>query len=163
MVRFTTLEGTLFVVNVEETFEFYKKALGMEPVPHHGYDILSLNGKHFYNIFEAPVEDHKMLVQTTFQSRHRLQAGVELSDEADVRNAVDILTADGGKILDPPRPLPWSQCAADVIDKYGVKWFISLPMLAPPEGCLACVPINEKPGCDLCIRWAEEGFNCPKL
>ena len=163
MAKFTGLEGTLFVVNMEETFNFYKSALGMELVLHHGYDILSLNGEHFFNIFEAPTEEHDMLAQTTFKSRHRLYANVELTTEGEVRHSVDVLTADGGKILDPPRPLPWSPCAADVVDKYGVKWFISLPMLAPPEGCLACVPIDETPGCDLCIRWVEEGFVCPKI
>jgi len=163
MARFTGLEGTLFVASAQEAFEFYKNALGMETVFHHGYDILSLNGKHFYNVFEAPAEEHDMLAQTTFKSRHRLFANVELSTETEVRHAVDMLTADGDKIIDPPRPLPWSPCAADVVDKYGVKWFISLPMLAPPEGCLACVPINETPGCDLCIRWKEEGFVCPKI
>ena len=163
MGKLTGLEGTLFVASVENAFNFYKNALGMEAVPHHGYNILSLGGKHFYNIFEAPAEEHDMLTQTTFKSRHRLYANVELATEDEVRHAVDALAEDGGKILDPPRPLPWSPCAADVIDKYGVKWFISLPMLAPPKGCLACVPINETSGCDLCIRWVEEDFICPKI
>jgi len=163
MAKFTGLEGALFVANVKEAFEFYKNALGMESVPHHGYDILSLGGEHFYNIFESPADEHNMLVQTTFKSRHRLCANVELATEDELRHAVDALTADGGRIIDSPRPLPWSPYAADVVDKYGVKWFISLPMLAPPDGCLACVPINETPGCDLCIRWKEEGFICPKI
>jgi len=163
MAKFTGLEGTLFVESVDEAFNFYKSALGMESIPHHGYDILSLNGEHFYNIFEATAEEHKMLAQTTVKSRHRLYANVELSTEDEVRHAVNALTTGGGRVLDAPRPLPWSPCAADVVDKYGVKWFISLPMLAPPEGCLACVPINEKLGCDLCIRWTEEGFICPKI
>jgi hypothetical protein len=104
-----------------------------------------------------------MLVKTTFSSRHRLYAGVELTTKEEVQHAVNALTTDGGKILDSPRPLPWSPFAADIVDRYGVKWFISLPMLAPPEGCLACVSINETPGCDMCIRWEEEGFVCPKI
>jgi len=124
MAKFTKLEGTLFVANVEAAFQFYKNALGMEAVSYHGYDILCLNEEYFYNIFEAPAEEHNMLVQTTFKSRHRLYANVELTTEAEVRHAVNLLTADGGKILDQPRPLPWSPCAADVIDKYGIKWFI---------------------------------------
>jgi len=163
MAKFTGLEGTLFVASVDEAFEFYKNALGMEAVPHHGYDILTLAGQHFYNIFEAPADEHQMLTQTTFKSRHRLFANVELTTEAEVQHAANALVTDGGKIIDSPRPLPWSPCAADVLDKYGVKWFISMPMLAPPQGCLACVPIGETPGCDLCIRWAEEGFVCPKI
>ena len=163
MAKFTGLEGTLFVTCVEEAFVFYQNALGMVSIPHHGYDILSLNGQHFYNIFETPATEHDMLAETTFRSRHRLYANVELATEDELRHAVDALSTDGGKVLDVPRPLPWSPCAADVIDKYGVKWFLSLPMLAPPKGCLACVPIDETPSCDLCIRWTEEGFRCPKI
>ena len=163
MAKFTGLEGTLFVENIKEAFDFYINALGMKAVPRHGYEILSLNGEHFYNIFEAPADKHDILAQTTFESRHRLYANIELATEDKVRHAVDVLTAGGGKIIDSPRPLPWSPCAADIMDKYGVKWFISLPMSAPLEGCLACVPTNETPGCDLCIRWAEEGLACPKI
>jgi len=163
MAKFTGLEGTLYVANLAEAFAFYKNALGMESVPHHGYDILTLGGQHFFNIFEAPATDHDMLVQTTFASRHRLFANVEFATEAEIKKAAHALTASGGKVLDAPGPRPWSPCAADVLDHYGIKWFLSLPMHAPPEGCLACVPIGEVSGCDLCIRWAEDGFTCPKL
>ncbi|MCL2372531.1 MAG: hypothetical protein FWC78_03920 [Defluviitaleaceae bacterium] len=53
MANFTSLEGHLYVKDVKEAFAFYGKALGMVAVPHHGYDILTLDGKHFFHIFEA--------------------------------------------------------------------------------------------------------------
>ncbi len=51
--------------------------------------------------------------------------GVNLENEAAVKKAYDILT-EGGNILLPLGPLPWSSCCANVIDKYGVFWYISV-------------------------------------
>ena len=163
MAKFTSLEGHLYVKSIKDAFEFYSKALGMIAIPYHGYDILTLNGKHFYSIFETPAEAQEMPVQPIYKSKHRLKACIEVATAEEVKATTEALTAGGGKINDPPRPLPWSSCAADLTDRYGIEWFISTPMITPPEGCLACVPINEIPGCDLCIRWDEEGFVCPKI
>lgn len=51
--------------------------------------------------------------------------GVNLENEAAVKKAYDVLT-EGGNILLPLGPLPWSSCCANVIDKYGVFWYISV-------------------------------------
>jgi len=156
-------EGIMWVKDQNEAFDFYKNALGMEVVFYHGYEILRLNGANFISIFEAPAEEYNILAQTTFKSSHRLKAGVNLKTEADVYRVTELLTADGGRIISPPGPLPWAEFAADVVDKYGIEWFICMNELAPPQGCLACVPAGEVPGCDLCVRWAEEGYKCPKI
>jgi PhnB protein len=163
MTKFTSLEGHLYVNNIKEAFAFYGKALGMVAVPYHGYDILTLDGKHFFHIFEAAPTAQGIPMPSSQFHQVLLKACVEVTTADEVKAATEALAADGGKINDPPRPLPWSPCAADVVDKYGIEWFISTPMFAPPEGCLACVPIGEKPGCDLCIRWDEEGYVCPKI
>jgi len=163
MGKFTGLEGTLLVKDLNEAFAFYKKALGMKEVFHHGYNILELSGKHFYSIFQVSAEEHDMFIKMMNTASYRvLNAGVELETEAEVRNAFELLS-EGGKVIRAAGPLPWSPYAADIIDKYGVGWFISMPMLSPPAGCLACVPAGEEPGCDLCIRWLEDGFVCPKI
>ena len=160
---FTGLEGTLLVKNIDEAFAFYKDVFGMKEVFHHGYNILELNGKHFYSIFEVPADEHDLFIQMMFKASYRiLNAGIELETEAEVMHVFQLLSAEG-KVVNTVGPRPWSACAADVIDKYGVGWFISTPMIAPPDGCLACVPVDEKPGCDLCIRWAEVDFVCPKI
>ena len=91
-----------------------------------------------------------------------LNAGIEFQTENDVRNVFKLLS-DEGTVINPVEPRPWSACAADVIDKYGVGWFISTPMSSPPFGCLACVPEGEAAGCDLCVRWSEVDFICPKI
>jgi PhnB protein len=156
MPKFTSLEGHLYVNDIKEAFAFYGKALGMVAVPHHGYDILTLNGEHFFSIFESPDTP-------AYTSSQRLKACVEVATSDEVKEIANALASGGGHINDPPRPLPWSPCAVDLIDKYGIAWFISTPCFEPPKGCLACVPVNEKPGCDICIRWENEGFSCPKI
>jgi len=159
------MEGHMSVKNLAETYSFYKRVFGMEQVHHHGYDILVLNGEHFFSIFEMSAEDAKEYdVQRINLARKlfRLQASFGCETEDEVKRMYQAILDEGGK-GDPPAPRPWAACAIDVVDKYGVQWFISTPQKRPPEGCLACVPINEKPGCDFCIRWVEEDFICPKI
>ena len=57
-----------------------------------------------------------------------INAGAEFDTEEEVRVIFERLANDGGIIVNPVGPRPWSRCAADVIDKYGVGWFISTPM-----------------------------------
>ena len=163
MGKFTGLEGTLLVRDLDEAFDFYKNVFGMKEVFHHGYNILELNGEHFYSIFEVSAEEHDLFIKMMFAASYRiLNAGIELQTEAEVRSIYELLTEDG-QVVNTVGPRPWTPCAADVIDKYGVGWFVSMPMSSPPTGCLACVPVGEEPGCDLCIRWSEIDHKCPKI
>ena len=163
MAAFSGLEGTLLVKSLDEAFSFYKRIFGMKEVFHHGYNILELNGKHFYSIFEVPAEEHDLFIKMMFSVSYRvLNAGIEFQTENEVRNVFKLLS-DEGKVINPVEPRPWSACAADVIDKYGVGWFISTPMSSPPVGCLACVPEGEVAGCDLYVRWSEVDFVCPVI
>lgn len=49
----------------------------------------------------------------------------EMGTEEAVLNAFRVLS-DGGVVLEPIGKLPWSECCATVIDKYGVCWWISI-------------------------------------
>lgn len=46
-----------------------------------------------------------------------------LGSEEAVKKAYDILI-EGGIILLPLGPLPWSSCCANVIDRFGIFWYI---------------------------------------
>lgn len=39
--------------------------------------------------------------------------------------AFDVLS-EGGVVVDPMGSLPWSECCATVIDRYGVCWWIGI-------------------------------------
>ena len=43
------------------------------------------------------------------------------------------LLAEGGRVELDICELPWSPCAAIVCDRYGVKWFLSLPQHKPAD------------------------------
>ncbi|NLY21520.1 MAG: hypothetical protein GXZ08_09600, partial [Tissierellia bacterium] len=44
----------------------------------------------------------------------------------------EILSKDG-IVKEPIGALPWTPCAATVIDKFGVCWYITCPQHRPPE------------------------------
>jgi uncharacterized glyoxalase superfamily protein PhnB len=49
--------------------------------------------------------------------------GIDLNSEEKTRKVYALL-AEGGHVLRPLGPLPWNPCCADVVDKYGVYWYI---------------------------------------
>ena len=48
-----------------------------------------------------------------------------VDNEAELREAFAILSEDGF-IVNPIGAVPWSPCCADVIDKFGISWWISI-------------------------------------
>lgn len=85
---------------------------------------LSVDGEGFLAVAEAqnPCDVafvHKMKWETmTFNV-------FEMGTEERVRHALDVLR-DGGAVLEEIHELPWSNCCATVIDKYGVCWWIAI-------------------------------------
>ena len=49
--------------------------------------------------------------------------GLKFDTEEEIELAYSMLVAEG-VIRRPLGPLPWSVCSADVLDKYGVNWYI---------------------------------------
>ncbi len=49
----------------------------------------------------------------------------EFGTEAAVRRAYDALS-DGGTVIHPLGPCPWNACCADVIDRFGVFWWLGV-------------------------------------
>jgi uncharacterized glyoxalase superfamily protein PhnB len=48
-----------------------------------------------------------------------------MGTEEAVRHAFDILS-EGGTVIDPVGPCDWNPCCANVIDKFGVFWWIAV-------------------------------------
>jgi uncharacterized glyoxalase superfamily protein PhnB len=66
-----------------------------------------------------------MLASTLKESRPTMSYGINFESEEEVTKAYAMLEKDG-KVLLPLGSLPWSSCCADVVDKYGVYWYIYL-------------------------------------
>lgn len=110
----------LYVKNSAEAVEFYKEAFGLEL----GYHVKNPDGSYFHSELVKDGGAVLSVVEGDYPASQLVQLGIELESAADVRRAYDLLI-DGGKIITEIGELPWSDCAALVMDKFGVTWFIS--------------------------------------
>lgn len=116
-----------------EAIEFYQKAFGATL----GYNVrnddgsymhaeLYLDGQLLLALSEAKSdvgnENMKRYSPTDYPT---MNFSVNLENEEAVKKAYDILI-EGGNILLPLGPLPWSTCCANVVDRFGVFWYISV-------------------------------------
>lgn len=83
---------------------------------------LSVNGQLFMAISEAPDTcdvSKKDKWQTMAFNVY------DMGSEESVQKAYDILS-DGGTVIDPLGPCDWNPCCSNLIDKYGVFWWIAI-------------------------------------
>jgi len=59
-----------------------------------------------------------------------MSLGVNLNSDEELYHAYEMLSA-GGHILRPAGELPWSPLSADVVDKYGICWYIYVSQHKP--------------------------------
>lgn len=128
---------TLYLRNSVEAVDFYKEAFGMTL----GYHVrhsdgtflhaeLEKNGRCVFSVSESgdtAVAKALLAAQTP-----PVNCGIDFDSEDEIRHAY-VLLAEEGHVLRKPGPLPWSDYSADVVDKYGVSWFITLPNHRPAE------------------------------
>jgi PhnB protein len=120
----------LHVKNSAEAVEFYQKVFGLEL----GYHVKNSDGSYFHSeLYKDGVELLDVIeAQDDAVQEHRVQLGVSLDNEEEVKKAFSLLCVDG-KVKMPIQLLPWSPCAGEVIDKFGVWWFITVPMHQPAD------------------------------
>lgn len=97
---------------------------------------LAVDGKNFLAVSEAATDiGHRLLQEYSPEQYPPMNFGVVLADEAAVRQAYDVLSAEGLVLL-PLGKLPWSDCCANVIDRFGVFWYLSVPQHRPDDADL---------------------------
>lgn len=128
------LGATLYIKNTVEAVEFYKEAFGMtlgynEKFPDGTFihAVLLRDGHEVFAVSESQNDAFVkvMLTSSLKESRPTMSYGINFDNEDEVRKAYSML-AEGGKVLFPLGSLPWSSCCAEVIDKYGVYWYITV-------------------------------------
>lgn len=122
-----------YIQGTVEAVEFYQKAFGATL----GYNVLNadgtfmhaeinLDGQLLIALSEASssigLENIKRYSKTDYPT---MNFAVSLEDEEAVKKAYEILI-EGGNVLLPIGSLPWSTCCVNVIDKFGVFWYISV-------------------------------------
>lgn len=120
-----------YIQKSAEAVEFYKRAFGVTL----GYHVMNedgtymhaelcLDGQTLLSLSEAGssigLENVKRYSATDYPT---MNFCVHLENEATVKRAYDVLIEEGNILL-PLGALPWSSCCANVVDKYGIFWYI---------------------------------------
>lgn len=120
----------LYVKNSVEAVELYKEVFGLEL----GYHVKNPDGTYFHSELNKDGQEILSVVESSnnYVKENIVQLSMSFDNEAEVEKAYALLS-EGGTIKTPIGPLPWSPCAADVIDKFGVWWYITAPQHYPPD------------------------------
>jgi PhnB protein len=120
----------LYVRNSAEAVEFYQRVFGLEL----GYHVKNPDGTYFHSELYKDGKEVLSVVESPDggTGAHTVCLGVDLTDEAEVERVYALLS-EGGIIKTPIGPLPWSPCAASVVDRFGVWWYITAPQHRPAD------------------------------
>lgn len=124
------ISSQVYVKGSVEAVEMYCRAFGLEK----GLEVkddekneymhceLMHGGKLFMAVSEAPKE-------CDTSPKHKWQTMAfnvyEMGSEEAVRQAYDILR-DGGTVIDPLGPCDWNPYCSNLIDRFGVFWWIAI-------------------------------------
>ena len=129
------LGATLYVKNSVEAVEFYIDAFGMTL----GYNVKNSDGSFLHaellkgeeSIFAVSDNNEAEIVRSMLAAkRPTMSYGINLDNDDELHHAYKILV-EGGHILRELGSLPWSPSSADIVDKYGVCWYIYVSQHRP--------------------------------
>ena len=127
-----TLSATLYIKNTNEAVVFYQEAFGMtlgynEKFPDGTYlhAELEIDGKTIFAVSEH--NNEKLVSDMHMQVANKISPivslGIGFATENEVKRAYEFLMREGTAFREMGE-LPWSKCSADVLDKFGVYWYI---------------------------------------
>ena len=121
----------IYVKNSPKAIALYQRAFGLEL----GYHVLNQDGTYFHSELLRSGEPFCSVVeakQDTYADCHPIELGVDFNTRNELECAFTLLS-DGGRVDMEIGELPWSPCAAIVIDPFGVRWFLSMPQHRPAD------------------------------
>lgn len=121
----------IYVKNSPKAITLYQAAFGLEL----GYHVLNRDGTYFHSELHRHGTPFCSVVeakQDTYTDNHPIELGVDFNTRDELKRAFTLL-AEGGKVNMEICELPWSPCAAIVIDQFGVRWFLTMPQHKPAE------------------------------
>ena len=134
------LGATLYVNDSSSAAAFYMEAFEMTM----GYSVRNPDGTFLHaellkdgrSIFALSESSDSAIADAMLNSsRPTMSYGIDLENEDALETAYGML-ADGGKVLRPLGALPWSPCSADVIDRYGVCWYLYVSQEKPTDSAM---------------------------
>ena len=120
----------LYVKNSAAAVPFYMQAFGLEL----GYHVKNDDGSFFHSELIKNGEPFVCVVESRddVPRNNIVNLGVNLPDAAAVQRAFQCL-ADGGRVVLPLGSLPWSACCAEVVDRFGVWWYLTVSQCSPGD------------------------------
>jgi len=129
------LGATLYVHNSRDAAAFYCDTFGMTIGYHASHDDgtylhaeLEKDGVSIFAVSEFHDEAARAAMLAAQQPTMSL--GINLNNDAELSHAYTTLAKDG-HVLRPLGSLPWSPSSADVVDKFGVCWYIYVSQHKP--------------------------------
>jgi uncharacterized glyoxalase superfamily protein PhnB len=132
-----TLGATLYLVDSIEAVRFYCESFGMTV----GYNARHDDGSYLHaellkdgaSIFAVSESDDEASKGAMMRAKQpTMSLGINLNDDGELRHAYDALKEDG-HVLRPIGSLPWSPLSADVVDKFGVCWYLYVSQHKPDD------------------------------
>lgn len=121
----------IYVKDSPRAIALYQNAFDLEL----GYHVLNKDGTFFHSELNRNGEPFCSVVETkqdTYTECQPVELGVTFDTRAELEHAFTLLS-EGGRVELPICELPWSPCAAIVNDRFGVRWFLSLPQHKPAD------------------------------
>lgn len=121
----------IYVKNSPKAVELYKSAFGLEL----GYHVLNADSTYFHSELMKDGQGFCSVVEAK-DAEYPNYSPVELDYTFETREALEhafsVLKAEGTVKLDICE-LPWSPCAAIVVDCFGVRWYLTLAQHKPAD------------------------------
>ena len=125
----------VYVKGSDKAVELYQRAFGAVM----GYNVrnsdgtflhaeLMRNGEFFLAVSEAGDNFNTEVIP----KYPVMNFSVEFENAEAVRKAYEVLS-ENSPICTPIRVLPWSNCCADIVDRFGVYWYITVSQHRPAE------------------------------
>lgn len=130
-----TLGATLYVRESGKAAAFYCEAFGLEI----GYNSRNDDGTYIHAELEkkgvgifalSESRDEAARKSMLAASQPVTSLGINLESEAELNHAYETLSREG-HVLRPIGSLPWSPYSADVVDRYGVCWYLYVSQHRP--------------------------------
>ena len=115
--------------NSADAVRTYISAFGLEL----GYHVLNDDGTYFHS--ELLYRGKEALSVVEWDGDRGVNS-VQLGFTFDMREALEhafSVLKEGGSVTLDICELPWSPCAAEVTDRYGVNWYLTLTQHRPPD------------------------------
>lgn len=128
------LGATAYIQNTPQAIPLYLDAFGLtlgynEKFPDGTYLHAALlkDGEEIFCVSESRNDAFVRMMRSSSlqESRPTMSYSLNFASDAEVKHAFSRL-CEGGTVMMPVGSLPWSTCCAEVVDKFGVYWYLTV-------------------------------------